>query len=49
MSTMKSVPAMDLFLLAHRIPQMVLLSFSQPNLSISTKLPWAIDPTFPTQ
>lgn len=41
MSTMKSAPAIDLFLLAQRVPQMVLLSFSQPNLSIPAKLPWA--------
>lgn len=48
MSTMKSGPAIDVFLLAQRVPQMVLPSFSQPNFSISSKLPWAIDTAFPT-
>lgn len=46
---MNSVPATDFLPLAQPAPQMVLISFSQSNLSIMSKLPWAIGPTFPTQ
>lgn len=48
MSTMNSVPAIDFFPLAQTAPQMVPISFSQPNLLIMSKLPWAIEPAFPT-
>lgn len=45
---MNSVPAIDFFPLAQTAPQMVPISFSQPNLLIMSKLPWAIESAFPT-
>lgn len=43
---MNSVPAVDFFPLVQTVPQMVPISFSQPNLSVMSKLLWATDPTF---